>query len=144
MKRIISTVLVRALACTMVTACGKKEDSSSGSGSNANTYEIALSTDKGNIDDKSFNQGSWEGVEAFAKKNNIAHQYYKPEIASDEGYLAMIETAIQGGAKVVVTPGFLFEVAVYIAQDKYPDVKFILLDGSPRTADYSEIGRAHV
>ena len=31
----------------------------------------------------------------------------------------------------------LFEVAVYEAQTKYPDVKFILLDGTPHTADYS-------
>jgi len=45
--------------------------------------------------------------------------------------------AVDGGAKVVVTPGFLFEVAVYEAQTKYPDVKFILLDGTPHTADYS-------
>ncbi|HZJ99571.1 MAG TPA: BMP family ABC transporter substrate-binding protein, partial [Tissierellaceae bacterium] len=34
-----------------------------------------------------------------------------------------------------VTPGFLFEVAVHNAQTKYPDVKFILLDGAPHEAD---------
>ena len=32
------------------------------------TYEIALITDKGDIDDKSFNQGSWEGVKLLPKK----------------------------------------------------------------------------
>lgn len=100
--------------------------------------EIALITDKGNIDDKSFNQGAWEGVVAFAKANKISHQYIKPEEASDAGYLAAIDLAVQGGAKVVVTPGFLFEVPIYEAQTKYPEVKFILLDGSPHTADYSD------
>ncbi|MBR1453339.1 MAG: BMP family ABC transporter substrate-binding protein, partial [Lachnospiraceae bacterium] len=39
--------------------------------------------------------------------------------------------------KVVVCPGFLFEEPVYLAQEKYPDVHFILLDGEPHTADYS-------
>ncbi len=99
--------------------------------------EITLITDKGNIDDKSFNQGSWEGVVEFATANNIGHNYIRPEEASDAGYLAAIDLAVTGGAKVVVTPGFLFEVAIYEAQTKYPDVKFILLDGAPRTADWS-------
>ena len=99
--------------------------------------EIALITDKGNIDDKSFNQGSWDGVGEFAKAENITHQYIKPEDATDDDYLAAIDLAVTGGAKVVVTPGFLFEVAIYEAQTKYPDVKFILLDGAPHTADYS-------
>ena len=34
-------------------------------------YELALITDVGTIDDKSFNQGSWEGLEAYAKDNNL-------------------------------------------------------------------------
>jgi basic membrane protein A len=38
---------------------------------------------------------------------------------------------------VVVTPGYLFEAAVYAAQTMYPNVKFILLDGEPHTADYA-------
>ncbi len=100
--------------------------------------EITLITDKGNIDDKSFNQGAWEGVVEFATAENIPHAYIKPEDDSDAGYLASIDLAVTGGAKVVVTPGFLFEVAIYEAQTKYPDVKFILLDGAPRTADYSD------
>ena len=39
--------------------------------------------------------------------------------------------------KVIVTPGFLFEVPIYSAQTLYPDIKFILLDGAPHTADYA-------
>lgn len=121
-------VLSIALVFTMLLGTGLLFTSCAGS-----TAEIALITDKGNIDDKSFNQGAWEGVVEFAKANNISHKYYKPEEASDAGYLASIDLAVKGGAKVVVTPGFLFEVAVYEAQTKYPDVKFILLDGAPHT-----------
>ena len=103
--------------------------------------KITLITDKGNIDDKSFNQGAWEGVIEFAEANgmeeNSDYQYIKPEEASDAGYLAAIDLAVQGGANVIVCPGYLFEVAVYEAQTKYPDVKFIILDGAPHTADYA-------
>ncbi len=159
MKRIISLLLVMVLALGLLAACGTKEDTdkdankgntnvgtedkkdntdkpADGDASADGKFEIALITDKGNIDDKSFNQGSWEGVVEFATANNISHHYYKPEEASDAGYLASIDLAVQGGAKVIVTPGFLFEVPVYEAQTLYPDVKFILLDGAPHTADY--------
>ncbi|MDA8221628.1 BMP family ABC transporter substrate-binding protein [Desulfosporosinus sp.] len=135
MKRFSAILLVLVLLCiTMVTGCG---GTTSEGGAASKGFEIALITDKGNIDDKSFNQGSWEGVVAFAEENKITHKYYKPEEASDAGYLAAIDLAVTGGAKVIVTPGFLFEVPIYEAQTRYPDVKFILLDGTPHTADYA-------
>ena len=153
MKKLLSVLLVLVLAIGMLTACGKKDDTKDNDAKVGSedevvaddtkdevvaddAFELALITDKGNIDDKSFNQGAWEGLVEFAEANNIAHQYYKPEEASDAGYLAAIDLAVSGGAKVIVTPGFLFEVPIYEAQTKYPDVKFILLDGSPHTADW--------
>ncbi len=150
MKKILSVVMVLVVAFALV-GCGTKADNNGtpagDNGATATTApttapgstgsEIALITDKGNIDDKSFNQGAWEGVVKFADENNITKQYIKPEEASDAGYLAAIDNAVAGGAKVIVTPGYLFEVPIYEAQTKYPDVKFIFLDGAPHTADYS-------
>ena len=133
MKKLVSLLLAATLAVGCLVGCGGGEQG----GNNTAGYEIALVTDKGNIDDKSFNQGAWEGVVAYAEKNNITHQYYKPEEASDEGYLKAIQLAVDGGAKVVVCPGYLFEAAVYSAQTQFSDVKFILLDGEPHTPDYA-------
>lgn len=131
MKKMLAIVMSILMVGMIMVGCGTKSE---GEGSG---FEIALITDKGNIDDKSFNQGSWEGVVEFAEANKITHKYYKPEEASDAGYLAAIDLAVTGGAKVIVTPGFLFEVPIYEAQTKYPEVKFILLDGAPHTADYA-------
>lgn len=127
MKKLLAILLAAFMVVPFVSACGPKE-----------TYEIALITDKGNIDDKSFNQGAWEGVTSFARATDLTHKYYRPEDATDDAYLAAIDLAVESGAKVVVCPGFLFEPAVYEAQTKYPNVKFIILDGTPRTADYSD------
>jgi basic membrane protein A len=127
MKKVLLIVLSIMLVSMGLVGCAQADD----------TYEIALITDKGNIDDKSFNQGAWEGVVEYAEANKVSHTYIKPEEASDAGYLAAIDLAVTGGAKVIVTPGFLFEVPIYEAQTKYPDIKFILLDGAPHTADYS-------
>jgi basic membrane protein A len=132
MKKLLSVMLVSVLllGMTALTGCGSKDTGTS-------TYEIGMITDLGTIDDKSFNQGTWEGIVAYAEKNNITHKYYKPTEQSTDAYLAAIQLAVQGGAKVIVTPGYLFEEPIYKAQDLYPNVKFILIDGTPHNADYS-------
>lgn len=129
MKKILSILLSCILGFGLV-ACSSSSEETNNEGK-----EIAMITDIGTIDDKSFNQGTWEGIEAYADKHNISHEYYKPTEQSTDAYLAAIELAVQGGAKVVVTPGFLFEEPIFIAQDKYPDVHFILIDGNPHDTD---------
>ncbi|MDF2948782.1 MAG: tmpC [Sedimentibacter sp.] len=103
------------------------------------TFEIALITDVGTIDDKSFNQGAWEGVVAYAKEAGKTYKYYKPAEKSDDAYLTSIDLAVKAGAKIIVCPGFLFEVPVFNAQDKYPEVNFIILDGNPHAGDYNPV-----
>lgn len=131
MKKILSILLSCILGLGLVACSSSSKNSNEGA-------EIAMITDIGTIDDKSFNQGTWEGIVAYAEKNNITHEYYKPTEQSTDAYLSAIELAVQGGAKVVVTPGYLFEEPIYIAQDKYPDVNFILIDGNPHDADYKD------
>ncbi len=143
MKRFFALALTLVMMLSLV-ACGQaapqKTDSDSKPQNDASKgdeekYEVAMITDIGTIDDKSFNQGTWEGVDKYAKENNVTHKYYKPTEKSDDAYLSAIDLAIKGGAKVVVTPGFLFEVPIYKAQEQYPDVNFILIDGNPHDAD---------
>lgn len=100
-------------------------------------YEYALVTDVGDIDDESFNQTSWEALRDFAEDNKKTYAYYRPTEDSTAARLISIDQAVARGAKVVVCPGYLFEDAVYEAQTTYPEVKFVLLDGAPHTADYS-------
>ena len=133
MKKIVAVLLVLVLVFSLA-ACGGGETETP----EPTTYDIAMITDVGTIDDKSFNQGTWEGVVAYAEENGVSHKYYKPTEQSTDAYLAAIQLAVEGGAKVVVTPGFLFEEPIYLAQELYPEVNFILIDGTPHNADYSD------
>lgn len=126
MKKVLLLVLVFSLVMTMFAGCGFGKSG----------YELALVTDLGTIDDKSFNQGAWEGLKKYAEENKKTFQYYQPSEGTNAAYLEAIDLAIKGGAKVIVTPGYLFEVPIYEAQTKYPEVNFILLDGEPHTEDY--------
>ena len=102
---------------------------------------IALVTDVGNIDDQSFNQGTWEGVVAYAETKGIkqgeGYNYYRPSEDSTEARVETIKTAIANGANVIVCPGYLFEEALFAVQDDYPEVQFMLIDGEPHDADYN-------
>lgn len=125
-------------AATEETSGEKTGDAAETTAASGDGYELALVTDLGTIDDKSFNQGAWEGLKKYAEENSITYKYYQPQEKTTDSYLESIGLAIEGGAKLVVCPGYLFEEAVFMAQDQYPDVKFILLDGEPHNADYSE------
>ena len=127
MKKIL--VIILALAFVLPLAACSPDD-----------FELALITDVGTIDDKSFNQGSWEGLVAYAEEHNITHKYYQPAEKTTAAYLDAINLAVDSGAKVIVTPGFLFEPAILLAQDEHPDIKFILLDGFPNDGDWDAPG----
>jgi len=129
--------LVLLLALSMVLCffgCGSSDTPEE---TETDTYEVAMITDIGTIDDKSFNQGTWEGVEEFAMDNGLTYKYYQPTEDSFDGRMEQIDLAVNNGAMVIATPGFLFEDVIFAAQDKYPDVKFILIDGNPHDADWN-------
>lgn len=138
MKKVLLVLL--ALAMVLPLAACNKDPVEPGPGPedpDKDKIELALVTDLGTIDDKSFNQGAWEGLKKYAEEKKITHKYYKPAEKTTTAYLDAIDLAVKGGAKLIVCPGFLFEPAVYEAQDLYPEIKFILLDGSPNDGDWS-------
>lgn len=120
-KFLLTCSLIGSVALA-VAGCGGQKN---------NRYELALVIDVGTIDDKSFNQGSWEGLEQYAKENNKTYKYYKSTEATTNAFKDTVSLAVEGGAKVVVCPGYLFEPVIYDMQTQYPDIHFILIDGEP-------------
>lgn len=92
--------------------------------------KIALVTDVGTIDDESFNQATWEGVQQFGDANGIEYTYYQPTEDSTEERINQIDLAVAEGATVVVLPGYLFGETLSEVQTTYPDVNFIAVDVS--------------
>ena len=97
-------------------------------------YQVAFVTDVGQLKDKSFNQGTFDGVKLYAANNGLSYKYYQPangnEATDDDRYDAM-KAAVDGGAEVVVCAGFMQEAALKRAAADYPDVPFIFIDGYP-------------
>lgn len=96
------------------------------------TYELAFVTDVGMLKDKSFNEGTWNGVKLYAYEHGLSYKYYQPangnEATDDDRYDAM-KAAAEAGAKVVVCAGYLQETALKRAAVDFPDTMFVFIDG---------------
>ena len=98
--------------------------------------KVGMVTDAGTIDDKSFNQGSWEGIQRAAKEFGLKAKYLKPTGTTEADYVKEIVNLNDAGYSLIVTPGFKFEPAIFVVQDKYPKTKFVLIDGVPNNGAF--------
>ena len=94
----------------------------------AGVAKVALVTDVGTIDDESFNQACWQGVEAWCKPNNVEYTYYQPTEDSTDARVQSVAQAIAEGADTIVMPGYLFGATLTVVMEEYPDVHFIAVD----------------
>lgn len=143
-KKFAAIALISLLSMSLLAGCG---NASSGNGNgnaaqngtaveNGNTaaeskYEkidtdlkVGMATDSGTIDDRSFNQSAWEGISGSIENA----KYLRPSGQTDADYLETIGNLYDAGYKFIVAPGYKFERAINIAQEKYPDAKFVMLD----------------
>ena len=134
LKIIFSVALLLALAATM-SACGNNGGGAATAPA-ADGIQIALvaHSPESILNDGSFNQGAWDGINAFLSANNLSSdraRFYQAHDATHDARFDIITQAIDGGANTLVLPGFQFESAVYEAQVLFPEVYFITLDSTP-------------
>ena len=145
MKKILALLLALVMALSLF-ACGKKDpdpqpednkpvnadDIKDEMTSADGKYEIAFVTDVGALKDKSFNQGTYDGVKLYANANNLSYKYYQPangDQATDDDRFDAMKAAAENGAKVIVCAGFMQGTALAKAAAEFKDVSFIFVDG---------------
>ena len=136
MKKFLAVVLAlcMVLALSVVAFANEADEIADEMTSEDGKYEVAFVTDVGQLKDKSFNQGTYDGVKLYASENGLSYKYYQPangsQATDDDRYEAM-KAAVDNGAKVVVCAGFMQEAALTKAATEAPDVSFIFIDGYP-------------
>ena len=99
--------------------------------SDKDNYTVALVTDGGGVDDRSFNQSAWAGLKAYGKDNNLKQgtkgfNYFQSSDASD--IKTNLQTAVKGGYKLVYGVGFAAAPAMNTVAKANPDTHFAIID----------------
>lgn len=89
-------------------------------------FTVRLVTDIGKVDDRTFNQYAYEGMQAAEECFGFDTSFI--ETVSEADYAKNIATALDGGPDVVVTVGFLLATDTLAAAQANPDVNFIGVD----------------
>ena len=145
MKKILALFLALVLCLSVVSALAEAinpDDIEDNMTSADGKYEIAFVTDVGDLKDKSFNEGTWNGVKLYAYDNGMSYKYYKPandKAATDEDRYDAMKAAAEAGAKAIVCAGYMQGTALAKAAAEFPDVKFIFIDGWDMGLD-NEVG----
>jgi basic membrane protein A len=118
MKKILSFALILVLVGGLLAGCGAAEEES---------FSVGLITDVGGIDDKSFNQSTWEGIQRFEEDNDgVTTKYLQSD--SDADYIPNLSTFSDEGLNLIVAPGFLFEEAMAEVSENFPEQKYLIID----------------
>lgn len=128
-------------AGTILGACGSKDEEtttpkdSEGTGSEGTTeavdFSLAMVTDVGGVDDKSFNQLAWEGIEAFGKENGLEKGdggYDYLQSTSDADYINNINNLVRRDFDVVYGIGFLMEEPIKTIAEQRPEAQLAIID----------------
>lgn len=95
----------------------------------AAAIKIGLVTDVGRVNDRSFNQSAWEGVQNAAVTLGLGEadiKYIETQDAKD--YADNIAQFVEAGFNVIVTVGFALGEATIAAAQENPDIYFIGVD----------------
>ena len=138
--------LITVAAALTLAACGggkKATTDGSGSDSGAKADKVrsaAIVTDTGGVDDRSFNQSAWEGLQAWGKTHNLSKDkgftYFQS--ANESDYLPNIDSAITAGYQTVFGIGYKLTPSIVEAAGTNADADFVIIDDVPVDKDKKE------
>ena len=126
MKKLYFVMALLIVVSMVLTACGASAPSEADC-TKAEVFCVGLVTDVGKVNDKSFNQSAWEGVQK-SKTDGVADVVQFIETADAKDYAKNISTFGEAGYDVIVTVGFGLGEATAAAAKASPNIKFIGVD----------------
>jgi len=152
-KKVLSLLMVAAMTAGMLAGCGnsanngadaadsdaanadatEKSDAADNAGdadTNTNTdasnIKIGMVTDIGGVNDGSFNQSSWEGLQRAQSELGVSVDYLQSKADSD--YIPNIETFVDEDYDLIICVGYQLADALRTEAEANPDQKFAIID----------------
>ena len=138
---------IMLVGSALLGACGtdKGKDNEGGTGTkvekNENAVSVAMVTDTGGVDDKSFNQSAWKGIQDYGAANGLekGEGFDVLESTDASEYEANLNRLVRRDFNVVYGIGYLLKDAIETIAKQNPDTKFALVDEESDVANVASI-----
>uniref|UniRef100_UPI003FEF83A7 BMP family ABC transporter substrate-binding protein n=1 Tax=Roseburia sp. TaxID=2049040 RepID=UPI003FEF83A7 len=154
-KKVLSLLMVAAMTAGMLAGCGSNAGNSANNGADAadsdaanadateksdaadnagdadtntdaSNIKIGMVTDIGGVNDGSFNQSSWEGLQRAQSELGVSVDYLQSKADSD--YIPNIETFVDEDYDLIICVGYQLADALRTEAEANPDQKFAIID----------------
>ena len=121
LKKLLSLGMTTVLSVSLLVGCSSNEGTTEGE-----KIKVAMITDVAGVNDQSFNQSAWEGLELAKKELGVEVSYL--ESKQDSDYMPNIETLVDQEVDLIVGVGQKLAGAIEEGAKLYPDQKFAIVD----------------
>ncbi|MGL4911066.1 MAG: BMP family lipoprotein [Romboutsia sp.] len=134
LKKLLSLGLSVVMSASLLVGCSSSSESGeqeSAGGEGEKVYKIGMVTDVGGVNDESFNQSAWTGLENIEKElgeDKVKVKYL--ESKQDADYVPNIEQFVDQEMDLVIGVGFKLADAIEEASTNYPEMQFALIDAA--------------
>lgn len=127
-RKIVAITMIISLLTVSITGCTNKKENTTNNNNDTNKgeYNISMITDVAGVNDHSFNQSAWEGLEKAKKDLGVNIKYL--ESKQDADYSTNVETLVDEEADLIIGVGAKLAPTIEQAAKDYPDQKFIIVD----------------
>lgn len=87
---------------------------------------VGMVTDTGGVDDQSFNQSSWEGLQKLEKDTGVKSTYVQSE--QEANFLPNVNQLLDQNVDLTWGIGFMLAEAIQTASQQAPDSSFAIID----------------
>lgn len=132
-------------AGTLLGACSKpveKTANTSTPKTEEKVFKVGMVTDIGGVNDKSFNQSAWEGLQEYGKENGLEkgkNGFDYMQSNSDADYSTNLNSLSRQGFDLVFGIGFLMHNSVEEISKQLPKVKYAIVDDEVKQPNVASI-----
>ena len=133
MKKSLKLAAVLGTVGLAAAACGSKPvTSSNGSSStaNASAFKACLVTDTGGLDDHSFNQLSWQGMQDAQKAGNGSITVQNAQSTTSNDFAGNISGFVSAGCKIIIGAGYDLQTALVQSAVKNTSQHYAVVDNT--------------
>lgn len=130
-KKLATLAMATVVSASLLVGCSGKNESAESASDDKIT--VAMITDVAGVNDQSFNQSAWEGLQRAKEELGVEVKYL--ESKQDSDYATNIETLVDQDVDLILGVGMKLTDAIKEGAELYPDQKFVLVDEELTDAD---------